>query len=324
MSGRAASILASRRDELNARFARKGRAIDPSAMQRYLARTAIPIVDAWTTNGADALLVALFDLGLLGLPSGLVGATEPTPFEAALVRGAPTLGAHLDDLPARTLRVLGNGFAKLARELGEAAALRWLDGIVAIAPGCDGHEALLEVGIVGAWQAGLAEARDVALDHLAKLAPATRRQLFAEGEPSREPARRFCRPGALAPSLGPLHVVAALGGFVGFGGPFTAPPRARAVGDRLFATDGVATVELHADVHGARWTPAAWAHADAHAMGDDASITTSSDGRVAVGPLELVDETLRGANGAAAAAGMVAVTLVDSHKVFVLGRTEAP
>ncbi|HVV86222.1 MAG TPA: hypothetical protein VHE35_24370, partial [Kofleriaceae bacterium] len=114
-------------------------------------------------------------------------------------------------------------------------------------------------------------------------------------------------------------------GFVGFGGPFARPPRPAMVRERLVCTDGDVTCELFADAFGARLVPAPWAHAEAVAARAGTTLAggalaVSPDGRVTVGRESVVIAALAGASAIAAAHGMIAVTLADSHKVFVVGR----
>lgn len=295
MSG-ASTLLAAWRDELNARFARDGGDLAPDAMLGFLRRTVVPILDGWDGEPAPAVLIALFELGLVGLRAGLCGAAEPSRFEQALVARAPALAPLIARAPGLVLRALGNGYLNVARVRGPVVAAAWLEALAAGAARCDAPGALLDLGIVLGWRAGLAEARDAALDRIERIArfePALIAALFGAPAIDADPARRFCRPGATGP-LGPLVHVATVGGFVGFGGPFRRPPRAAVVADRLVCTDGEATLELHADVFGARLVPAAWAHAAAQTAADHG-----------------------------ACAGMIAATAADSHYVLVLGRREA-
>lgn len=292
MSG-ATTLLAAWRDELNARFARDGGDLAPDAMLGFLRRTVVPILDGWDGEPAPAVLIALFELGLVGLRAGLCGAAEPSRFEQALVARAPALAPLIARAPGLVLRALGNGYLTVARARGPEVAAAWLEALAAGAARCAEPSALLDLGIVLGWRAGLAEARDAALGRIARFEPALIAALFGAPTIDADPARRFCRPGATGP-LGPAVPIATVGGFVGFGGPFHRPPRARVVADRLVCTDGDVTLELHADVFGARLVPAAWAHAAAQTAADHGTC-----------------------------AGMIAATAADSHQVQVLGRREA-
>jgi hypothetical protein len=328
MTSRAEQMLAARRDELNARFARAAGDPAAEAMLAYLRRTVMPILDGWEGEPADAILLALFDVGLAGMRAGLVGVDEASAFEHALRDHVRGLSAHVERAPAIVLRAVGNGFVHVLREAGTAAAVAWLTALAAGAPRCPDRAALFELGVVLGWRAGLADAREVALECAARLDAALLAAVFGGGggggggsgelgaPPDADPERRFCRPGSRAP-LGPLALVATTGGFIGFGGAFRSPPVPRVVGGRLVCTDGDATFEVFADVFGARLRPAPWAHADA--------IASTDAGRADVDALvaAVAHDEVRGAVAAAGATGMIAVTRDDSHKVFVLGRREA-
>lgn len=323
MRPRAASLLEARRDELNARFARGAGELAPALVLAYLGRTVVPILDAWEGEPAAAVLFALFDLGLVGLRVGLVGAGDATPFERILRARMPALRAHVEREPGGVLRAVGNGYLHVHRERGPEAAQAWFEALTAGAAGCPDRAALLELGVVLGWRAGLAEAREVALAHAARIDPALLHGLFGAAVLGGDPARRFCHPGSAAP-LGPLELVATTGGFVGFGGPFRRPPRPRVVAGRLVCTDGAATFELFADVFGTRLRPAAWAHGEAVASADTGGAYIDMTGAVrAPGAATFTAGELSGAFAAAACDGVIAVALADSHQVFVLGRREA-
>lgn len=317
-----ATLLAAWRDELNARFAREGDGLAPAAMLGYLRRTVTPILDGWDGDPPAAVLLALFELGLAGLRAGLVGERDaPSRFEEVLRARMPALAPQVASAPSLVLRALGNGYLNVTRARGAAVAAAWLEALAAGAARCADRTALLDLGVVLGWRAGLAEAREVALERVARLEPALITALFG-GAIDPEPARRFCRPGATAP-LGGLGLVAIAGGFVGFGGPFRRPPRPRVIAGRLVCTDGDATLELCADGFGARLVDATWAHAEAQTSTEVGDATVDARGAVhALGVSATVPEA-RGASAVAACTAVVAVTLDDSHQVLVLGRREA-
>ncbi|MCX5746859.1 MAG: hypothetical protein NT062_30680, partial [Proteobacteria bacterium] len=214
MTARAAAMLEARRDELNARFARGAGDRSPAQMLGYLGRTVVPILDGWDGEPAAAVLFALFDLGLVGLRVGLVGEAAPTAFEQILRARMPGLRAHVERAPGVVLRALGNGYLHVRRERGPEVAQGWFETLASAASGCADRGALLGLGVVLGWRAGLAEAREVALEHATTLDPALLRGLFGAASLDGDPARRFCQPGASGP-LGALAPVATAGGFVG-------------------------------------------------------------------------------------------------------------
>ncbi len=324
LSERFRAVLLAHREEWNARFERRGRNLEPRAFLDFLARTAGPLVDAAGDASAEAAARALFDLGLTGLERGLVGREEASGFERALVANLPRLGRHWNAAPAPILAALGNAWHGLARELGEPAARSWLEELAAVAGDCATRDALLDAGLVLAWRGGLAEARDTAIARAAALDPALRKSILgaAEIDPSLE--RRFARPGSTAP-LATVSLVARVGAFLGFGGLFRVPPRVCAVDRHLLATDGDTTAEVHADVFGARLRPATWpAEALARASTGDEPPQVGAEGGIRWSGHESRFAELRGEVASVAAVpGMAAVTLADSHAVFVLGLVES-
>ncbi len=281
----------------------------------------MPILDAWEGEPTAAVLFALFDVGLAGMRAGLVGESGATPFERVLGQRMPELRGHIERAPGVIMRAIGNGYLHVQRERGPEAAQAWLEALASGASLCTDRAALFDLGVVLGWRAGLAEAREAAIDRTAHIDAGLLRVLFDAASLDPDPERRFCRPGPVAP-LGPLEFVATAGGFVGFGGPFRRPPRPRVVAGRLVCTDGDATFELFADVFGTRFRPAAWAHAEATSTADSGGAYVHASGSVIVQQAPVASDKLRGAVAAAACSGMVAVALGDSHKVVVLGRRE--
>lgn len=324
MTTRGLALLEAHRDELNARFARSPGAQSPAGALGYLQRTVLPVLDAWEGEPSAAVLFGLFEVGLVGLRFGVIGETDATAFERALVAALPALRLHVERSPGTVLRAVGNGYVQIERACGTDRARAWLAALAKGADRCADRTALFELGVVASWVAGLPEAREAALDRAARLDPTLVAELFGTDAAhlDADPVRRFCRPGSTAP-LAPLAIVATTGGFVGFGGPFQRPPVPRIVANRLVCTDGSSTFEVCADYYGARMRPAAWAHAEAVAAADPPGAVVDLDRgvvRALGGSCE--SAALRGVVAAAAGAGMVVATLYDSHHVFVLGRRE--
>jgi hypothetical protein len=243
IGGKLAGALAERRQMLNMRFRRGGRGLEPEDFFRYLEHTVGPIVEQVEGDAAQ-LTEALFELGLVGMRRGLIGRAEPSPFEAALLAHLPRLNLRN---PRRLLTSLGNAYDRLARHLDAETAADWLAALAAHAEDDDP----LAVGLVLAWKHGLAEARNGALARLGAMSPEQRQRLVGVSQIDLDPTRRFTPLGATGP-VGAPHVVARLGGFLGFGGPFVLPPEVRRLDGRLYVTDGDVVCEVFADVFGAR------------------------------------------------------------------------
>jgi len=223
---RAATLLEARRDELNARFARGAGELSPEHMLGYLQRTVIPILDAWEGEPSAAILFALFDLGMVGLRTGLVGEAGQAPFEHGMCRHMPAFRTHVEREPGVVLRAIGNGYLHVQRERGPDVAQVWLDSLASGASQCPDRSTLLQLGVVLSWRAGLAEAREAALECATRLEPMLLARLFGSSSVVADPERRFCRPGASA-KLGALELVAKAGRIGGFRGPFPRSPEPR-------------------------------------------------------------------------------------------------
>jgi hypothetical protein len=327
VSPRLAAALDARRAVLNAHFRRHGRGVDPEAFGAFMARTVDPVVS--NAAGDPALSVrlaeALFELGLRAFQQGRLSAAGESAFETGLRAALPRFGAHLADDPRRLVVASANGWDRLERALGADAADGWLREWASVAEGFSG-EALYEAGMVLAWRAGLAEARDAALLRLRAMAPALQTRLVGSAELDPDPERRFATPGSRAP-LGALRIVARVGGFAGFGGPFLSRPEVHAVEGRVYATDGDVVRELFADVFGARLSTAQLSALEVLERAEPAGRSRAAprvdkDGAVQWAGLAERFEALRGASTAVAVPGLLAVTLQSSFCVFVLGRRE--
>jgi hypothetical protein len=321
-SARVAGLLASARPLLNERFTRLGKGRAPDAFLRFLRETAVPMVEATTPEASGAVLFALFDAGLAGAERGLVGQEQQSAFEAGLVARSAALAPLLGGAPARVLRALGNGFHLLERALGAREARVWLAGLGGLAAHLPDADALEGAGLLLAWRLGLAEAREAALMRAGTLSAEVRATIVGAPSLDPDPARRFCAPGTSGP-LGPLEVLATVGGFVGFGGPFARPPRVFIADGALLATDGDTAWRVFADVFGARLVRASAQSAAAAESAGDALVRSADDGALSVGEHAVRDARLAGATSIAALDHVAVVSLRQSHALWVLGRREA-
>lgn len=309
------AILEARREMLNARFVRMGRGSDGTAFLGYLERTVDPLVE---NGGGERVLFALFDLGIIGMPRGLVGEREASRFERLIVDELPRFGEHFQRSPAALVTLVANGFERLSRELGEEHAVTWVRTLASVSGLCGTRTELLEAGLMIAWRTGLAEARAAvhALSPRAELVNA----IFGVDALDATPRHRFRFPAAT--TLGPLELLAAVGGFAGFGGPFRVPPLLTQVNGTIYASDGMSSFELFADAFGARLRVALPIAAEAP-DGESISVSPTGDVVWTMGDGEVLRgsfPSLSGARSCVAAQGVAAVALPTTHLVFVLGR----
>jgi hypothetical protein len=273
LTGPFAGVLARHRDRFNAAFAqarRRNARLDADWFGRHLRDRVAPLVDrSVSAHDADADTVgrALYDLSLALLSLGGLG---PEPRFPAVGRSwealLPALLPLLADEPRKLVSALGNALINLSSQPGARADF-WLERMTDLAPFASDTDSYLKIGRVVAWRAGMAHYRTKAL----ALAETTTKDVFTRIFGLREDLNTIERRQALAnlqqdrwydpaadPSLrikpkpkGALGIVAACGGFAGFGGPFHSPPRVRVADGVLVAFDGSQLWELHADVFGA-------------------------------------------------------------------------
>lgn len=257
-----AGFLRNARDELNARFAEARRLrpdLDGEAFAAFLRDTVDPLVravDAAAPAYAVDVARAGYELGLELVGQGLAG---PAGREPAIERGWREIGTAAAGLlaaaPERVLSAVGNALHQLAATPGARPA-EWTLAMRTLAPRCADADAILTLGQVAAWRAGMAHYRAGALaaadrlPHDLALAavrasssdwPETRRRLAADP---------WFDPSAPAPVAG-VRVVARAGAFRGFGGLFVEPPVAVVAGEHFLVRSGDECWLLTADAFGA-------------------------------------------------------------------------
>lgn len=319
VSDRFRAVLEVRRESFNQRFARRGRNLDAAVFLAYLRRTAAPLVEIAGDSAAETTATTLFELGLVALERGLVGASGgPSPFEAALVDALPRFGPHFTDAPAIVTRAAANGYEQLRRAVDDERASRWLDGWAALAAACASRDELFDAGLVLAWKSGLAEARARALSRLAARGPELAQRTLGVASIDARPERRFVSPEAPPDVPLELAIVTRVGAFRGFGGSFRVPPKLAVAGDHVVASDGEVSLVVHADVFGARILPAPWV-GDAAALAHASATICHSDEIAKHGFGAFVQDHFRDVTSVASAAGLAAVTTADSHQIAILG-----
>jgi hypothetical protein len=202
-----------------------------------------------------------------------------------------------------------------------------------VAESCGDLETLVAAGQVAAWRSGLPQYRAGALQLCTQLQPTALSALLgAQGEPAaaasgallqRLSSRRFSYEDTGSLRLTALAVV---GGFTGYGGQFTTPPKLRLVGKELVAYDHETTWQIHADAFGALLLRTQHA-GDAAAPSLRRSralehFSVESDGHVRCGELAGHFPELAGATEFVADAELLAVTLPRSHSIRLIAVTQ--
>ncbi len=339
IGGRLAKVLAEGRGRYNALFAAARKTwplLDAEAFAGHVRAAVAPVAEAVADAAparVEAAVDALYEVSLELCAKGLIGERSRVPgFGDAW---AALLGA-VAGLLAAAPRVVAPSLTNALYNLMVAPGVRWrawTDDLRGLAPLCADAEALLGAGQVLAWRAGLAHFREGALDVSARLpTPVARAALgVAPGgaPPVDELVERLRRDPWLHPGRAAeaaeggraLRLVAAVGGFRGFGGPFIRPPAVAVAEGRFLVSDGDEVWVLAADVFGAtlRRTPGAAPPVPPSAKRLEAGEFTvdgeggvSHDGERRVFP-ELLDPASAASDGTT-----LAVTVPLSHRVYLV------
>jgi hypothetical protein len=338
LDGPLAAALAGHRAAFNDRFRRARTTsdrLDPAAFERHLVVVVDPIVRAVAAvfpERLDGVVAALFDLSLELFGQSLLGdsARHPAVLEAwtRLLPAVPRL------LAFETRRVAAS-VTNAAYKLGGVAGARpraWIEAMREVGPSCGSVAAFLACGQVAAWQAGMPHYREAALGEVAALPPPLAALVLGLAPDTAEARLEAClerlrqdrwlTPAeALASPPRPAPAPAAqVGAFAGLGGPFLNPPVVGLAGGQLVAADSAASYRLVVDRFGALLLrrPAAPSLEPARGVAAlDQSGTVTWDGAVARFP------ALANSSSQACDGQTLAVTLPDSHHVFLVARLSA-
>jgi len=321
--------LERRREHYNALFVeaqRRSAELDPSDLLDHLRQRVLPIFQALpeiSSDAEDRVLEVLYRSSLELLSRRLAGrhaarGTINAVWEQLLPRAARLVAVA----PRRVVAALSNAASHLDG-VPSARSNEWLERMSRAVAQCADLETLIGAGQVAAWRAGLCHFRPAALGLCHTLAPDVLDALLGWPPASRARAlqrlesRRFLYPEGDA--LG-LAAVGQLGGFTGFGGPFSRPPRLGTSDGLLLAYDHESSWEIHADAFGSLLRRAAVGLQPEPTP--PAPFSVSSDGSVTWGPLAARFPAIVGATEVAAVEELLAVALPHSHQVLLIAVTQ--
>ena len=250
IAGPAADWLRRNRDGLNqrVRLARHlGGRPDATLLTTWLHRLLPALCEK---QASDAVLQMAFDLVLLLAAQSRLPAVATGDAQGRLLDALPELGSTLNARPD-----LLAAFSNAVGNLG-ASGLAFATALPGLAASCP-TERLLEAGAVLAWRLGEPRLRQRALAIAASLPPATVAAALAlpeaqlAGALAQLNANAWRRPGHAA------TVLAQIGDFTGFGGPFALPPLLlnTSQGHSLHVQCGAARHRIAADGFGWRCLP---------------------------------------------------------------------
>jgi hypothetical protein len=338
-----AKALERRRTFYNALFAetRSQHAdLEPEDMLEHLRLRVTPAFAALpdlSPDAADRALEALYRASLQLLSRRLAGRHALGSINATWEQLLPRLAPLLAIAPRRVVALLSNAAFNLD-QARSARPAEWLARMLAVAEYCGDMETLVAAGQVAAWRAGLPQFRTEALRLSAELPPAAVSALLGtngDGIASAESNalikrlfdNRFSYSSAETRSLTALGV---LGGFTGFGGQFTTPPKLSLVEGEMIAHDHDTAWQIHADAFGAllhRKQSSPTSNDPAPANPPSAGpvlgpFAVEADGQVRHGKLEAHFPEIAGASEFVADAELLAVTLPRSHYVYLIAVTQ--
>ncbi|MBI2839214.1 MAG: hypothetical protein HYX75_12930 [Acidobacteria bacterium] len=337
IDGPFARALERRRDHCNSAFAyarRTHRRLDPDQFSRVLVKSVDPIVRALAVHNAeavDATVEALYDISLELLARDCLGDNPrypliPLAWQKLLPAAAPLLASD----PRRITASVSNAVHTLSLEPA-ARPVEWIDRMTAIIPLCTGVDQFLDAGKVEAWRCGMAHYRAAAIDIWQRLPDSLKYAALHIDGSGKQMSLADVLAGLSDPWWVPgserrrdreIVLVAAAGGFRGFGapfgGPFIAPPEVTCVDGTLYVLDTDSCWTLHADCFGATLQRhgAELPKGAGTAWRGQYSITAA--GKVTGRGLGASFPWLADSSSSSSSETTLAVTLPRSHKVYLV------
>ena len=263
-----ASVLRAAREDLNNRFATARHVfptLDGESFSEFLRDIVDPLiaaVEAARPDGTAPVTFAAFDAALELLGQNLAG---PKARYRRISEGwrqlLPASALHVAAAPERVIAAVSNALHHLETTPG-ARPEWWIQARRTLAPFCADPDALLRVGQVLAWRAGLAHFREGALE-VARTLESTLGRAAVGAAPDQgwpEVLDRLAHDPWFDPSAAPdgrqdsrpnMRLVGAIGAFRGYGGLFCEPPSVLATDGHILVASGGECWMLFADAFGA-------------------------------------------------------------------------
>jgi len=257
-----AAVLKANREEFNQRYlyARKRFPnIDKKTFLEFLENSVVPIVesvDNFQSERVSDVVSAAYDIGLELVGQHLIDYSGKSEGINRLWQNLFPSVAHLVvQNPRKIFTAFSNAFYHLLHT-AEARPVFWINEMLRLSSKCSDVDTFLEVGQIVAWRSGLAHLREGALTLAANLPQGL--AIAAVGGPvtadwqkllSQIRADPWFDPSE--PEKGPVFgVVARVGGFRGFGGPFVSPPQVSSDGKNFWVRSSDEYWQLTADCFG--------------------------------------------------------------------------
>ncbi|PKV75267.1 hypothetical protein [Pontibacter ramchanderi] len=225
--------------------------VDRAVLSRWMVQTVEPIVRAVDALYPDHLPQTFrtcytYTLELLGNKSGIVHEEE---YQAAwrLCEKVPSLAGLY---PGRLLSAINAALDSIRAHQPERV-MQWVAGMEVTLRYVPSLEEFLALGRIHAWLVGMAHLRERAQLEFAKLRDVLR-QALQSSYPHLLVDNAFEQEWLDLPV--PKFIYSP-GGYVGYGGAFTAPPKVAQLGNQLLATDGEQPYAFFADAFGSVLLP---------------------------------------------------------------------
>jgi len=263
-----ASALHSGRSEFNNQFAEARRLyprLDGGTFLEFLRNDVNLLVRAVQKVKPDFVadvVMAAYETGLELVGQKLVGSgARNRIIEEGWRRVLPAIASLVVKAPARVIGAVSNALHNLGATPG-ARPEEWISEMEKLGPKCGEVEALLRLGQIEAWRAGLAHFRRGAIEAADNLPAALALAAVGAGANAdwaeirkRLSVDPWYNPGAVVPKANGessrVPVVTEAGAFRGFGGVFVEPPRVASAGEHFLVRSGEENWLLTADVFGA-------------------------------------------------------------------------
>lgn len=220
--------------------------LDPSLISRWLVNGVEPIIEKIDQNNSGRLapVFKAFYVHVLKILSNRSGIVYENEYQRAwqLCGALPALAANQ---PEKLLNAI-DGAVESIRTYQPSRVMEWIDLMEKASVHITTIDDFLTAGRIFAWMCGLAHLRDRAKSSYATLAPDLK-NVFSEctAEFSMDERLSNVWPGVTQPAF-----MGEAGGFIGFGGPFAAPPLLSIVQNEFVVTDGKTSHAFFADSFG--------------------------------------------------------------------------
>jgi hypothetical protein len=268
LMGPMADALKRNREVFNAKFTaaqRAGAKVDQKEFLSFLTKVIDPIVCQIAEHfneKVDTATAILYELSVDLFSQALLG---PGAREPAIADAWQTLLPVVPRLLARDPRRVAASVTNAVHQIGQnndARPREWIRTMMSVGPLCDDVWTFLEAGKVAGWLSGCPQYRRAALQIVRSLSPAISASLLALDPQTPAPLLHqaidaMSKSHWLTASMAAhgtdqptLRVVRRAGGFRGFTGAFLRPPVVAMQGERLMVNDGESVWTLIADAYG--------------------------------------------------------------------------